>query len=119
MVIVKLPAYGAGLPGNVDMITGSAFLPAYLPTAGRQGGVSSRFVRERLNLLIRSNEENLFFLTLCFKLGLRFEIGILNKNKIPLDSKIGKKDQRLHNGFGSEHGQQGELSQDFDQEIRN
>jgi hypothetical protein len=35
---VKLPAHKARLPGNVDMITGSAFLPAYLPTAGRQGG---------------------------------------------------------------------------------
>ena len=26
---VKLPAHRAGLPGNVDMIRGSAFLPAY------------------------------------------------------------------------------------------
>jgi hypothetical protein len=26
---VKLPAHRARLPGNVDMITGSAFLPAY------------------------------------------------------------------------------------------
>ena len=26
---VKLPAHRAGLPGNVDLITGSAFLPAY------------------------------------------------------------------------------------------
>jgi len=26
---VKLPTHRAGLPGNVDMITGSAFLPAY------------------------------------------------------------------------------------------
>ena len=26
---VKFPAHRAGLPGNVDMITGSAFLPAY------------------------------------------------------------------------------------------
>ena len=26
---VKLPAHRAGLPGNVDMIIGSAFLPAY------------------------------------------------------------------------------------------
>jgi len=32
---VKLPAHRAGLPGNVDMITGSAFLPA--PAAGRRG----------------------------------------------------------------------------------
>jgi len=29
---MKLPAHRAGLPGNVDMIIGSAFLPAY--TAG-------------------------------------------------------------------------------------
>ena len=63
------------------------------------------FESERLNSLMRSNEENLSFLTLCFNLRLRFEIGILNKNKIALDSKIGKKDQRLHNGFGSDHGQ--------------
>jgi len=26
---VKLPAHGAALPGNVDMVTRSAFLPAY------------------------------------------------------------------------------------------
>jgi hypothetical protein len=52
---VKLPAHRAGLPGNVDMIRGSALtplresvaaLPAYLPTAGRQGGESSRLARE-------------------------------------------------------------------------
>ena len=48
--IVKLHAHRAGLPGNVDMITGSAFLPAYLPTAGRQGGASSRLARERKRL---------------------------------------------------------------------
>jgi len=42
---VKLPAHRAGLPGNVVIITGSAFLPAYLPT-GRQGGASSRLARE-------------------------------------------------------------------------
>jgi undecaprenyl diphosphate synthase len=35
-----------GLPGNVDTITGLAFLPAYLPTAGRQGGTSSRLARD-------------------------------------------------------------------------
>jgi hypothetical protein len=45
---VKLLAHRAGLPGNVDIITGSAFLPAYLPTAGRQGGASSRLAREIL-----------------------------------------------------------------------
>jgi len=44
---VKLPAHRAGLPGNVDTIKGSAFLPAYLPTAGRQGGASSRLARGR------------------------------------------------------------------------
>jgi hypothetical protein len=38
---MKLPAQRAGLPGNVIMIRWSAFLPAYLPTAGRQGGVST------------------------------------------------------------------------------
>ena len=53
---VKLPAHPVktgqarqGLPGNVDMIIGSAFLPAIplrrdLP-AGRQGGASSRLAR--------------------------------------------------------------------------
>ena len=50
---MKLPAHPIktgqarlGLPGNVDMITGSAFLPAYLPTAGRQDGAYSRLARE-------------------------------------------------------------------------
>jgi hypothetical protein len=43
---VKPSAHRAGLPGNVDTITVSAFLPAYLPTAGRQGGASSRPARE-------------------------------------------------------------------------
>jgi hypothetical protein len=42
----------AGLPGNVDMITGSASLPAYLPTAGRQGEGSSRLARRRLCFLL-------------------------------------------------------------------
>ena len=55
---LKLTAHRAGLPGNVDMITGSALtplresvtaLPAYLPTAGRQGGASSRLARENVN----------------------------------------------------------------------
>jgi len=58
-----------------------------------------------LHSLTRSNEENLFFLTLCFSSRLSFEISILNKDKIALDGKIGKKDQRLHNGFGSDHRQ--------------
>ena len=51
---MKLPAHPVktgqarqGLPGNAAMITGSAFLPAYLPTAGRQGGAPSRLARER------------------------------------------------------------------------
>jgi len=41
---MKLPAQRAGLPGNVDMITGSAFLPA--PAYRQEGGVSSRLARE-------------------------------------------------------------------------
>ena len=45
-MVVKLSAQRARLPGNEVMIIGSAFLPAYLPTAGRQGGVSSRLARE-------------------------------------------------------------------------
>jgi hypothetical protein len=54
---VKLSAHSAGHPGNVHMITGSALtpvlesvaaLPAYLPTAGRQGGASSPLARDRL-----------------------------------------------------------------------
>jgi hypothetical protein len=32
---VKLTAHRAGLPGNVDMITGSAFLPAYPAKTGQ------------------------------------------------------------------------------------
>jgi hypothetical protein len=43
---VKLLAHRAGLPGNVVMIARSAFLLAYLPTAGRQGGASSRLARD-------------------------------------------------------------------------
>jgi len=43
---MKLPAHRAGLPGDVNTITGSVFLPAYLPTAGRQGGASNRLARE-------------------------------------------------------------------------
>ena len=42
---VKLPAHRAGLPGNVDMITESAFLPAYLPTGRQARRVSSRLAR--------------------------------------------------------------------------
>jgi hypothetical protein len=48
---VKLPAHPVktgqarqGLPGNVDMITGSAFLPA--PAYGQEGGASSRLARD-------------------------------------------------------------------------
>jgi len=41
---VKLPAHRAWLPGNVDMIRGSAFLPA--PAAGRRA--SSRLARDLL-----------------------------------------------------------------------
>jgi hypothetical protein len=42
---MKLPAHSAGLPGNENLIIGSAFLPAHLP-AGRQGGASSRLARD-------------------------------------------------------------------------
>ena len=42
------PAYGrqaqAGLPGDVNTITGSAFLPA--PAYWQEGGASSRLTRE-------------------------------------------------------------------------
>jgi hypothetical protein len=41
---VKLPAHRAALPGNVDMITGSAFLPA--PAYRQEGGASSRPARD-------------------------------------------------------------------------
>ena len=41
---MKLPAHRAGLPGNVDMITRSAFFPA--PAYRQEGGVSSRLARE-------------------------------------------------------------------------
>jgi hypothetical protein len=52
-----------GLPGDVDTIAGSALtplresvtaLPAYLPTAGRQGGASSRLAREGFQ--VRKNQ---------------------------------------------------------------
>jgi hypothetical protein len=36
----------AELPGNVDMIIGSAFLPA--PAYRQEGGASSRLARDRL-----------------------------------------------------------------------
>jgi hypothetical protein len=42
---MKLPAHRAGLLGNVDMITRSAFLPA--PAYRQEGGASSRLARER------------------------------------------------------------------------
>jgi hypothetical protein len=41
---VKLTAHRAGLPGNVDLITGSAFLPA--PAYRQEGGASSRLARD-------------------------------------------------------------------------
>jgi hypothetical protein len=41
---VKLTAQRAGLPENVDLITGSAFLPA--PAYRQEGGASSRLARE-------------------------------------------------------------------------
>jgi hypothetical protein len=45
---VKLTAHRAGLPGNVDLITGSAFLPA--PAYRREGGAFSRLARELENI---------------------------------------------------------------------
>ena len=54
---MKLPAHPVktgqarqGPPRNGDMITGSASLPAYLSTAGRQGGASSRLARDKKSL---------------------------------------------------------------------
>jgi hypothetical protein len=51
---VKLPAHPVktgqarlGLPGNVNMITGSAFLPA--PAYWQEGGASSRLARENIS----------------------------------------------------------------------
>ena len=41
---VKPPAHSAGLPGDVDTIAGSAFLPA--PAYRQEGGASSRLARE-------------------------------------------------------------------------
>ena len=41
---MKLPAHRAGLPGNVDMIIRSAFLPA--PAYRQEGGASSRLARD-------------------------------------------------------------------------
>ena len=53
IVEVKLPAHRAGLPGNVDMIRGSALTPlresvTALPALQQEGGASSRLVRESL-----------------------------------------------------------------------
>jgi len=42
---MKLPTYRAALPGNVDMIIGSALLPA--PAYRQEGGASSRLAREK------------------------------------------------------------------------
>jgi hypothetical protein len=41
---VKLLAHRAGLPGDVDSIRGSAFLPA--PAHWQEGGASSRLARD-------------------------------------------------------------------------
>ena len=40
----KLPAHRAGLPGNENMIKGSAFLPPLQ----QEGGASSRLAREEM-----------------------------------------------------------------------
>ena len=42
---MKLSAHRAALPGNVVMITGSAFLPA--PAYRQEGGASSRLARDQ------------------------------------------------------------------------
>jgi hypothetical protein len=42
---VKLSTQRVGLPGNENMIVGSAFLPA--PAQKQEGGASSRLARER------------------------------------------------------------------------
>ena len=46
----------AGLPGNVDMITGSAFLPA--PTYRQEGGASSRLALELGNTHAKLGENS-------------------------------------------------------------
>ena len=50
---MKLPAHRAGLPGNVDMITGSALTPLResvsalpAPAYGQEGVASSRLARD-------------------------------------------------------------------------
>jgi hypothetical protein len=55
-----LPAgrHRAGLPGNVDMITGSAFLPA--PAYRQEGAASSRLVRDG-HLMEIDKKQSLFF----------------------------------------------------------
>ena len=53
LILVKLPAHRAGLPGNVDMIRGSALTPLResvtalpAPAYWQEGGASSRLARE-------------------------------------------------------------------------
>jgi hypothetical protein len=72
---VKLTAHRAGLPGNVVMIAGSAFLPApayrqeggapaELPTRSKELGVKSlKFVTGAKSLKLRSSERR----KLCLK----------------------------------------------------
>jgi len=54
---MKLPAHRAGLPGNVDMITGSALTPVLesvsalpAPAYRQEGGASSRLARDLCEL---------------------------------------------------------------------
>jgi len=49
---VKLPAHRAGLPGNVDMIRGLAFLPAY-----KAGYPADLPVNCELRINLRSGED--------------------------------------------------------------
>jgi hypothetical protein len=45
---VKPTAHSSGLPGDVDIIKGSAFLPA--PAYRQEGGVSSRLARKEFGV---------------------------------------------------------------------
>jgi len=52
---MKLPAHRAGLPGNVDMIIRSAFLPAY--KAGHPADLPVNYSSEEIGRENRRKEE--------------------------------------------------------------
>jgi len=54
---VKTGQARPGLPGDVDMITGSAFLPA--PAYRQEGGASSRLARDAVGGLSHWDKERL------------------------------------------------------------